>query len=67
MFNPFFVKQKKLEGTWNSFSEQLEAFNSNRLGLIYYPFKTQNIPVRADFQSALNTDLHLQLYFIGTD
>jgi hypothetical protein len=42
VFNPFFIKQKKLEGTWDSVSEKLEAFNSNRLGLIYYPFKKRN-------------------------
>jgi hypothetical protein len=41
-YNPFFIKQKKIEGTWDHFSEKLAAFNSNRVGMIYYPFKKSN-------------------------
>lgn len=41
-YNPFFIKQKKIEGTWSSFSEKLEAINTNRLGLLYYPLKKRN-------------------------
>ena len=42
VYNPFFIQQKKIEGTWNSNSEKLAAINTNRLGLIYYPFKKKN-------------------------
>lgn len=41
-YNPFFIKQKKISGTWDSFSQKLEAINTNRLGLIYYPLKKKN-------------------------
>jgi len=41
-YNPFFVKQKKIEGEWNGFGEKLQAINSNRLGIMYYPFKKRN-------------------------
>lgn len=42
LYNPFFVKQKKLDGTWSDFGEKLESINTNRFGLIYYPFKKSN-------------------------
>ncbi len=42
VYNPFFIKQKKIEGTWDKFGEKLEAFSTNRLGLVYYPFKKKN-------------------------
>ncbi len=38
-YNPFFIKQKKIDGSWSQFGQKLEALNTNRLGLIYYPFK----------------------------
>ncbi len=41
-YNPFFIQQKKLEGTWGNLTQKLEAFNTNRLGLMYYPFKKKN-------------------------
>jgi len=41
-FNPFFIRQKKIEGRWHVPSEKLEAFNTNRVGLIYYPLKKRN-------------------------
>ncbi len=41
-YNPFFIKQKKIEGTWGSFGEKFESFNTNRVGLTYYPFKKRN-------------------------
>lgn len=41
-YNPFFIKQKKIDGSWDNISEKIEAFNTNRLGLIYYPFKKRN-------------------------
>jgi hypothetical protein len=42
VFNPFFVKQKKIEGRWHIASERLEALSTNRLGLLYYPLKKRN-------------------------
>ncbi len=41
-YNPFFIYQKKLEGSWNNPVQKLEAINTNRFGLIYYPFKKRN-------------------------
>jgi len=41
-YNPFFIEQKKMEGSWNVFSEKIEAFNTNKIGLVYYPFKKRN-------------------------
>lgn len=41
-FNPFFIKQKKISGTWGSIGEKIEAFNTNRVGLTYYPLKKRN-------------------------
>lgn len=41
-YNPFFIEQKKIEGTWHATSQKLEAINTNRLGLMYYPFKKHN-------------------------
>lgn len=41
-YNPFFIKQKKIEGSWSNVSEKIEAINTNRLGLIYYPLKKKN-------------------------
>ncbi len=42
VYNPFFIKQKKIEGRWNVLSERIEARSTNRLGLIYYPLKKHN-------------------------
>lgn len=42
IYNPFFIKQKKIEGSWGSFGEKFESFNTNRVGLTYYPFKKRN-------------------------
>lgn len=42
LYNPFFIKQKQLEGSWNIFSEKIEAFSTNRFGLLYYPLKKRN-------------------------
>jgi len=42
VYNPFYVKLKKLQGIWGSTSEKLEAVITNRLGLNYYPFKKAN-------------------------
>lgn len=41
-YNPFFIKQKKIEGEWNGLGEKLQAINTNRLGIMYYPFKRRN-------------------------
>ncbi len=41
-YNPFFIKQKKIEGEWNGFGEKLQAINTNRIGIMYYPFKKRN-------------------------
>jgi hypothetical protein len=41
-YNPFFIKQKKIEGSWSSFGQKLEAINTNRVGITYYPFKKRN-------------------------
>jgi hypothetical protein len=41
-YNPFFIQQKKLEGSWKNPVQKLEAYNTNRLGLVYYPFKKRN-------------------------
>lgn len=42
VYNPFFIEQKKIDGSWSSVGQKLEAINTNRLGLIYYPFKKAN-------------------------
>lgn len=42
LYNPFYIKQKKKEGTWHQLGNKLEAFNTNRIGLNYYPFKKRN-------------------------
>jgi hypothetical protein len=42
VYNPFYIKQKKAEGTWDNLSEKLEGINTNRIGLNYYPFKKHN-------------------------
>jgi len=42
VYNPFYIKQAKIEGTWGNTSDKLEAFITNRLGLNYYPFKKAN-------------------------
>lgn len=42
VYNPFYIKQAKLEGTWDNTSDKLESVFSNRLGLSYYPFKKSN-------------------------
>ena len=41
-YNPFFIKQKKIEGEWNGFGEKLQAVNTNCIGVMYYPFKKRN-------------------------
>jgi hypothetical protein len=41
-YNPFFIKQRKISGSWKSLGEKLEAFNTNRVGLTYYPLKKRN-------------------------
>jgi hypothetical protein len=41
-YNAFFIKQKKIEGSWDKFGEKFESFNTNRVGLSYYPFKKRN-------------------------
>ncbi len=41
LYNPFFVKLKKLEGEWST-SNKLESLFTNRLGINYYPFKKAN-------------------------
>jgi hypothetical protein len=41
-YNPFFIKQKKIEGSWDKIGQKLEALNTNRVGLTYYPFKKRN-------------------------
>lgn len=41
-YNPFFIKQKKIDGSWSKLGQKLEALNTNRLGLIFYPFKKHN-------------------------
>lgn len=42
VYNPFFIKQKKIEQSWNNFSNKLESISTNRLGLLYYPLKKKN-------------------------
>lgn len=42
VYNPFVIEQKKIEGSWNNTAEKIEAFNTNRLGLVYYPLKKKN-------------------------
>lgn len=42
VYNPFFIKQKKIEQSWSNFSNKLEAISTNRLGLLYYPLKKAN-------------------------
>lgn len=42
IYNPFFIKQKKLEGSWKLTGDKLEAFNTNKIGLVYYPLKKRN-------------------------
>ncbi|MGE0566414.1 MAG: acyloxyacyl hydrolase [Bacteroidia bacterium] len=42
IYNPFFKKQKQIEGTWDSFGEKLESFNTNRVGILYFPLKKKN-------------------------
>jgi hypothetical protein len=42
LYNPFFIKQKKLENTWVNLGEKIEAVNTNRFGIIYYPLKKHN-------------------------
>jgi hypothetical protein len=42
LYNPFFIKQKKLENTWGNLGEKIEAINTNRFGVLYYPFKKHN-------------------------
>lgn len=51
-YNPFFIQQKKIEETWKKTSEKLEAFSTNRLGVLYYPFKKKNT------LNKLNNQLH---------
>ncbi len=41
-YNPFFIHQKKLTGGWGSIGERIESFNTNRIGLTYYPLKKRN-------------------------
>lgn len=41
VWNRFFIDQMKRDGEWNG-TERLKAINSNRLGILYYPFKKQN-------------------------
>ncbi len=41
-YNPFYIKQKKLEGSWDNLPDKIEAVNTNRLGLVYYPLKKRN-------------------------
>jgi hypothetical protein len=41
-YNPFFIKQRKLSGGWGGVGGKLEAFNTNRVGLTYYPLKKRN-------------------------
>lgn len=56
VYNPFYIKQKKAEGTWNQLSNKLEGFNTNRIGLNYYPLKHRNSLNR------LNSQLQLGIY-----
>lgn len=42
VYNPFYIKQAKIEGTWDNTSDKLESVFTNRLGLNYYPFKKAN-------------------------
>lgn len=42
VYNKFFIDQKKYEGTWDNISNKIEAFNTNRIGLVYYPLKKRN-------------------------
>jgi hypothetical protein len=42
LYNPFYIKQAKLEGNWDNTSDKLESVFTNRLGLNYYPFKKSN-------------------------
>jgi hypothetical protein len=51
-YNPFFIQQKKIEETWKKTSEKVEAFSTNRFGLLYYPFKKKNA------LNQLNNQLH---------
>ncbi|MBL7917671.1 MAG: acyloxyacyl hydrolase [Bacteroidia bacterium] len=55
-YNPFYIKQKKLEGSWDNIPDKLEAFNTNRIGLMYYPFKKSNSLVN------LKNQFHLGLF-----
>ncbi|MBX3164333.1 MAG: acyloxyacyl hydrolase [Bacteroidetes bacterium] len=41
-YNSFYIRQKKLSGNWDGMIERIEAFNTNRLGLMYYPLKKKN-------------------------
>ena len=41
-YNPFFIQQKKLDGSWKEVSQKMEAFNTNRVGFMYYPFKKKS-------------------------
>lgn len=41
-YNPFFIQQKKIDGSWSSFGQKLEAINTNRVGILFYPFKKKN-------------------------
>ncbi len=55
-YNPFYIKQKKLEGSWSNLPDKIEAINSNRIGLMYYPFKKANSLVK------LNNQFHVGLF-----
>ncbi len=41
-YNPFFIKQKQIAGDWKNFGAKLQAYNTNRVGLVYYPLKKRN-------------------------
>jgi len=56
VYNPFYIKQKKVEGTWHLLANKLEGFNTNRIGLNYYPLKKHNS------LNQLNRQLQIGIY-----
>jgi len=60
-YNPFYIKQKKLEGTWDNYFDKVEALSTNRIGLVYYPFKKMNTLNKLNNQLQLGVFLKANL------
>lgn len=61
VYNKFYKDHKKYTGDWKGLFEKAEGINTNRLGLLYYPFKQPNALNKINKQLAIGIFLKANL------